>query len=342
MLQCVTVCCSVLQCVAVCCSALPCIAVRGCVAVRCVRKFVTVCRSVLQYFAVCCSALQFVAVCCSLLQCDAECCSVLQCEHAAYIVRAYLQRQKKRHHMSFRHCNTPQHTATHFTTHIKRILWVVATLHVPRHRHHIATTATHRNTLQQHTATHTTLGAFRGLDELSVSQWKTPIFMGLFCKRDLFSWGSFVKKVPSRVGQVSLFSKRDLTFMRQKASMNYHALFFEKVLGPGKISWSLVGTEPYLWTERYLRGCLIGALIHKKTSWGDSRPRPWVCVNMSQCMCYTPTECYVSRWHSDTQTATKCKCQVSTCQQTKLLHFSLADTCTWKNMWTNIYLYIYI
>ena len=52
MLQCVTVCCSVVQCVAVCCSVLQCV-------------------------AVCCSVLQCDAVCCSVLQCDAVCCSVL-------------------------------------------------------------------------------------------------------------------------------------------------------------------------------------------------------------------------------------------------------------------------
>jgi len=61
MLQCATVCCSVLQCVAV-----------------CVALFCTVFYCV----AHCCSELQFVAMCCSVsrvLQCDAVCCSVLQC-----------------------------------------------------------------------------------------------------------------------------------------------------------------------------------------------------------------------------------------------------------------------
>ena len=54
MLQCVTVCGSVLQCVAVRCCAMLCDAVR-------------------------CSVLQCVAVCCSAMQCDAVHCSVLQC-----------------------------------------------------------------------------------------------------------------------------------------------------------------------------------------------------------------------------------------------------------------------
>ena len=48
MLQCVTVCCSVLQCVAVYCSVLQCV-------------------------AECCSALQCIAACCSVLQCVAIC-----------------------------------------------------------------------------------------------------------------------------------------------------------------------------------------------------------------------------------------------------------------------------
>jgi len=39
---------------------------------------VTMCCSVLQRVAVCCSVLQCVAVCCSVLHCCAVCCSVLQ------------------------------------------------------------------------------------------------------------------------------------------------------------------------------------------------------------------------------------------------------------------------
>jgi len=53
-----------------------------------VLQCVTLCCSVLQFAqtvpyvqcnAVCCIALQCVAVCCNVLQCVAVCCSVLQC-----------------------------------------------------------------------------------------------------------------------------------------------------------------------------------------------------------------------------------------------------------------------
>ena len=47
---------------------------------------VTVCCSVLQCFAVFCSVLQCVAVCSSVLQCIATCCSVLQCVIASWRV----------------------------------------------------------------------------------------------------------------------------------------------------------------------------------------------------------------------------------------------------------------
>ena len=80
--------CSVLQCVSVCCSVLQC-GDRGrthfCVAVCCsVLQCVAVCCSVLQcvlhYVAVCCS------MCCSTLQCVAVCCSVLQC-HGTFVLQ---------------------------------------------------------------------------------------------------------------------------------------------------------------------------------------------------------------------------------------------------------------
>ena len=104
LLQCDTVCCSMLQRVAVCCSGAVilinvkniesqdrCCCVLQWVAVGCSEwQCVAVCCSGLQCVAVCrgalcmspckpcCSVLQCVAVCCSVLQCVAVCCSVLQ------------------------------------------------------------------------------------------------------------------------------------------------------------------------------------------------------------------------------------------------------------------------
>jgi len=78
MVQCVTVCCSVLQYVAVFidgfCEALQCVAV--CCSVFLVYHSVWQC--VFQCVAVCCSVTGFLAVCCNVLQCVAACCSVLQ------------------------------------------------------------------------------------------------------------------------------------------------------------------------------------------------------------------------------------------------------------------------
>jgi len=110
-LQCVTVCCSVLQyvaahwtedlpkCIALCCSVSQCVAVH-----RIVLQRVAVCRSA---FALCCSVLQCFAVCCNVLQCDAYlsarsssagdcshciavCCSVLQCVAVCCSVLQYV------------------------------------------------------------------------------------------------------------------------------------------------------------------------------------------------------------------------------------------------------------
>jgi len=83
MLQCVLVCCSVLQYAAVCCSMLQYVAVRFSmlqyVAVCCIMlQYVSVCCSAFQYVEVRCSILQYVAVCCSAFQYVAVCCSMLQ------------------------------------------------------------------------------------------------------------------------------------------------------------------------------------------------------------------------------------------------------------------------
>jgi len=95
-LQCVTVCCSVLQSVAVIKHGTAATVfqwlrlhksiqqsefVNGmyCSVLHYVAECVAVCCSVLQRVAVCCSVLQCVAVCCSVLQRVAVCCSVLQC-----------------------------------------------------------------------------------------------------------------------------------------------------------------------------------------------------------------------------------------------------------------------
>ena len=76
MLQCVA---SVLQCVSVCCSVLQCVILAVEASPPCDRWSGRVCCSVLQCVAVCRRMLQYVAVCCSVLQCVAVCCSVLQC-----------------------------------------------------------------------------------------------------------------------------------------------------------------------------------------------------------------------------------------------------------------------
>jgi len=74
MLQCITVCCSVLQCVAVYYSVLQCIPV-CCSVLQCVAVY----YSVLQCITVRRSVFQCVAVYSSVLQCITVCCSVLQC-----------------------------------------------------------------------------------------------------------------------------------------------------------------------------------------------------------------------------------------------------------------------
>ena len=68
MLQCITVCCSVLQCVALFCIVLQCVAV---------------CYSVLQCVTVYCSVLQCVAVCCSAFD-MCICMCVRMCDTADY------------------------------------------------------------------------------------------------------------------------------------------------------------------------------------------------------------------------------------------------------------------
>jgi len=77
--------CRVLQCVSVCCSVLQCAQHRSRSLLMCrdmcVLQCVAVCYSVLQCVTVCYSVLQCVAVCCSVLQCVAVCCSVLQWVH---------------------------------------------------------------------------------------------------------------------------------------------------------------------------------------------------------------------------------------------------------------------
>ena len=66
-LQCGAMCCNVFQCVAARCSALQCLC---CIGGSCMESDSTPFVSV----AVCCRVLQCVAVCCSVLQCIAVCC----------------------------------------------------------------------------------------------------------------------------------------------------------------------------------------------------------------------------------------------------------------------------
>jgi len=60
----------------------------GCIAIH-MLQCVTVCYSVLQCVTVCCSVLQCVAVCCSVLQCIAVYSNLLQCVAVCCIVSKY-------------------------------------------------------------------------------------------------------------------------------------------------------------------------------------------------------------------------------------------------------------
>ena len=159
-LQCVAVCCNVLQCVAVCCSVLQCVAV----CFFCTGTQMTI-RDTLQCVAICCSV-------CSVLCCVVVCCSVSQCvafaqahnwQYAAlsgtqltmrglYVLCHFtgFARLSWSRCLPATHCDTLQHTATHYKT-LQSTTWgrCLPATHCDTLQH----TTTHCNTLQ-HTAEH--------------------------------------------------------------------------------------------------------------------------------------------------------------------------------------------